>query len=674
MEITKFIKKLFVALGVSLVVLFMAYMLKELLSIIKNSDFSQNLIFFQPDFPKHSTLQFISKFKDHTSENVPIDSNIIIINIESPNAFLKRGEMASVIRFLKDEGAKTIAMDIALDISSTQYNPNWDREFADALRYAGNVISIDALNTFQNESGEIDTVLALHPIPIFDTVLADIGYANLDPPYSLENPGAIVQYFYPNQDFKGKMRKSFPMSVIYNFDRSKTLPYINYIEKIYNNFYTKNAFTIWDLSLLNNPETRILFQEYIKNKLFIFGYINPEEDPLKTSMFTTPIGKLDYVLVYAGIINDILMGHYKAISILSLDYLLGIFLIFFNLMYFYYSRNSNFRFKVVLNILLLPLETGILCLLLTMLYFYFNILISVVIPFLTVIISIPLSYLLFYRLEIPFRKIYISYKNKKLPYLFYNISIEPYKHNNNLIRYFSMMHNFNKMVSLVKVLSCLLPNQQNGQSDNIKSPISKFNDLSKEIGLNTIEELKKFNIQYSDFNINENLFSFLNSVKKTELIDDIILNQYENLFLKKNLLGSMIDTVSHHSQKIPKKMTSSTKLYHEFTSSLSNCLKDYIMIYIANKNENKYLIRNFKTSNTLSEYFISGEDLQVKEIYLIHKDTIINLNPFLIFNFCPYHHKKEIFIFSGIEESEDGSKKKYIYLGNNFSCRLEVNI
>jgi CHASE2 domain-containing sensor protein len=669
LKIITFIKKILAAFSISLVILFTAYALKEILSIIKKSDFSENLIFFQPDISRNSTLQFISKFKDHTPENTPIDSNLIIINIESPNAFLKRGEMASVIRFLKDAGAKTIALDLALDITSTEYNPSWDHEFSEAIKYANNVISINALNTFLTDNEEIDTVIGLQPLPIFDTVLKDKGYANLDPPYSRDNPGGVVQYFYPNQDFKGNLQRSFAMSVVNHYDNSKTIPFINYTEKIYNNFYSKSSFTIWDLSLLSNKETNILFKDYIKNRLFVFGYINPEDDPLKTSMFTTPIGKLDYVLVYAGIINDLLKSNYKAIHIIPIDYFIGLFLIFFNIIYFHYTRYRKFKLKKIINILLLPSEVALLSLVITFLYFSFNILINIIIPFLAILISVPLVYYFFYRLEVYFKRIMVLRKDIDLPFLFYTVSLEPYKNNNSVIRYLTMIYNFRKLFTFLNIVSGVkIENSQDGKDIKYNYLESLKNKDNKYI--KSVKELEQINENGSE--INNRVLAFLKTIRKPELIDEIINKEYNNLFTTKNLTVNIMDLSEANENKFIDNLNNITMIYHDIIHDLARLSYDFSLVHITKRNGNKYLIQSFGKNSPCSEYKVISEDLNVKELYVFYKNKYITLHPLIIYKFCPFHHQKEIFILNSLTTEKISDNTMMIYSGNNFCCRLEA--
>jgi CHASE2 domain-containing sensor protein len=448
----------------------------------------------------------------------------------------KRGEIAKTIRFLKDNGAKTIAMDIAIDAPTTHLNPTWDSELANAITYAKNVVVFQTLNIIRTPEGNYDTVLTNKPIEIFDKALAGVGYANVEPIYDSENnPSGMVQYFYPNRDFKGEKATSFSLAVAMNYDSTKSKILGNKTEREYINFYQKKLFKIWDLSLLSDSSSNTFFKDFIKDKLIIFGFVNPEEDPLTSMMFTTPIGKVDFVLVYASIISDILKRKFVPESPVEVDLGVGALICLFNLIFISYASRRSLTWEKFTGGLLVLFEVFIVYFLVMGIYLFFEYKLSVITASITTFLSVPFISILNKKIIPLYNKSNAYSKFRKYPYPLikpYIAALEPDKRS---IRHMSLIFGFQKIFWFLGAVSysavqtvneeekfqtereCNKDFQNLPDSHNMENEEQEVDNLSprgieKIICFSDWNELKKFNLDYNKNEINKKVLDIINNL------------------------------------------------------------------------------------------------------------------------------------------------------------------
>jgi hypothetical protein len=97
---------------------------------------------------------------------------------------------------------------------------------------------------------------------------------------------------------------------------------------------------------------------------------------------------------------------------------------------------------------------------------------------------------------------------------------------------------------------------------------------------------------------------------------------------------------------------------------------DYRIIYVTNKSDGKYLIRDISRKLTEPEYFKTDSDLKLRSVYLLNKKTneFLLMEPYMYYIQCKYHNKKELFVFSNTQYDEYSGKDRSHYVGEYFMC------
>jgi CHASE2 domain-containing sensor protein len=674
-------------------IIVMTIITKNVLETIPVPGVFKSLSIIQLDDLNSSVLQSAADLKSTFTIETGIDSMIKIINIETTNPLVKRDTIAAAIRFLKDYGAKTIALNFTLDTPST-IHPEWDIELANAIKYANNVIVMNALNPFINENKQKDTSLTLRPSCIFDTVLTGAGYANLDPPDSKDNPGGVIQYYYPNQDFKGYILPSFAMQAAKNFDSNKTKALENYTDKLYINFYQDSLFQArtWNISWVINPALNESMREYVKGRLFIFGYINDENDVLKSSMFATAIGKQPYAYVYASLISDMLKQKIVLESSEEVDYAICVFICLFNLGFIAFASRKTLMWEKFTGALLVLVEVFILYFLVIAVYILFNYELSVIIMSIVCFVSVPTITLLKNRI-LPLYNKYIMYtKIGKYPYPIIQPYMSIFEPEKRSIRHMSVVYGFQRLFWQMSALSICsvegekwIEKQKAGEANTLKSGTvvgtsPEGLELKSEIcfpsldviHFNNWDELKEYNLKYKHKEINRKILEILNSLSHIDILNNRIIPEYDRLFnpsiVKQELFIRAEDEKDIHPYQDT--FPEDKNLFRELIYLFASVFSEYNFIYVAKGGPGKYLIRSLRKASAPASYIKTQKTLLLRNVYLASKkdDIYIPLSPYLQYRMCQHHYKRELFVFSNRGYNSITGEPECNFNGEYFMC------
>ena len=653
-------KVIYVIIQVS-VVIYLSLLAQKGLEIIPVPEVFKNMSLIELDDLDRSILQSAVDLKSKfVSSQEAIDTNIIIINVETANP-VPRGEIAKAIKFLKDNGAKTIALNVFLDEPRDDIDPQWDNDLAEAIEYkTQNVIGINGFQYFVNDKNEIDTMLSLNPIDKFNKMKA-VGFGNLE--MTPENEGSIVQQFYPNANFKGKPLKSFPLAVAEHYDSSRAKILSNKFDKEYVNFYKKELFKVWNLSFLTNPIINNAFAPLIKDKLFIIGYINPESDPLKFNMYSTPIGKLEHIFVYAGIISDILTHKFVPESPFIVDMIVGVIFCLMNIMLFSIASKKTSLWEKFTGVTLIPLEIVFIYIVVIFVFVFFNYKLSVVIPSIIIIISIPLNSYTHKKILPLIQKYYSIFKYRNIPYPFLQQYLNIFIHEKRSIRMFTTIFGIQRVLWLLNAFSVIEVIQKTSRKID--------NNLFDTLNIKSWDDLYKFVSENKNLPINAIIYSILNEVRENIPELSKLSDEYYRIYTHNNLKRELYSKIEEEKDIEPYKdnfysyKVTFTNLINAFLKKFDN----YKLIFIIKKKNDSYLVKDLMSIKHSVYYFHFSTELTSNSIYLIDEsNNALKLEPLACYIFCKYHQEKELFVFSNLQYDEYTSKKRAHYIGNTFTC------
>ena len=642
------------------IVIYLSLLAQKGLEVIPVPDVFKNMSLIELDDLDRSILQSAVDLKSKfISTEATVDSNIIIVNIETINP-VPRGEIAKAIKFLKDNGARTIALNVFVDEARDDIDPSWDRDLSEAIGYkTKNVIGINGFQ-YTNENNVLDTMLSLQPIEKFNK-MGKIGFGNLE--MTPENEGSIVQQFFPNAIFKGIPLESFPLAVAEHYDSVRAVTLKGKFDKEYVNFYEKKFFKIWNMSYIINPILSESFAPIVKGKLFVLGYINPETDALKFNMYSTPIGKLEYSLVYAGIISDILTHKFVPESPFLVDMSLGALFCLFNILLYMTAMRKTIGWEKFTGVTLIPLEIIVIYVLVIFVFVFFNYKLSVIIPSIVIMVSVPFNNFT-NKTIIPFLLKQTSrLKFSKVPFPLLQQLLNIFEHEKRSIRHMTSLFSLQRVFWFLCALT--------GATKQEKE---------KETGNNSIMELKNFS-SWDDLmksnsdgksEINHILSRIFEKNHAAMLELDTASSDYYNLYTHNNLKREIYMRLEEEKDIDPirDKFRNLRILFDDFFTGFKSELYNYQFIYVTKKSGDKYLIRDISSKHYKAVYFRTDIELKPHGVYLhkINSDEFLLLEPYVYFIQCKYHQKKELFIFSNKQFDEYTGKERSHYVGEYFMC------
>ena len=619
------------------IVIYLTLLAKRGLETVYIPDVFKNLSIIELEELDAGLFQAASDLKNNfLSSDTQIDSNIIIINIEAINP-VQRGKIAKTIEILKDHGAKTIALSFYLDQSYDDIDPTWDPGLANAIRYKEeNVIGSMVFQYFIDADGkEYDTTL-IPPIDIFDGFYS-VGYSGLE--RTAEKEGGIVQKFYPNIEYEGEDYKSFALATAYHFDSLNASVLKDERDDLYINFYKQQYFKIWDMSWFDNPYLFDIFTPLIKDKLFIIGYVTPYDEPVRTFMESTPIGKLDFCLVQACIINDILSSNFAIDLPFWLDMIVGACWGLFNILFYLYASRKNLIWEKFTSGFLLIIEIVINYVVVLVIFMVFNYKFSVAVSSLVIMISVPLNNLIHKKFIPLFHQMTARVKYSSVPYYLLHQFKNLFKTEKRSTRHLSIIFGFQRILWLYSAFKQNVINEK-PEVKNIEE--TGINDMLPQI-------------------FKEGIHSHYNITK-----------EYYSLFTSNNLKREVFRRIDAETDIAPNKdkFKEIFPFFVELMKFVSKELYDYQFIYTIKKTENKYLIIKFSTHTPKPEYLFLDQELPMRTVFLNKKGTyeFINMSPFIYYKQCKYHKEKEFFLFSNIQYDDFNGKKRLNYVGEQFMC------
>ncbi len=270
-------------------------------------------------------------------KNIPVDSNVILINISR----LQRDEIAHLLEIVIENDPKVIGLD-AFFIDRKE--PSSDSLLSNVISRAKNLVLVSKLTDLDTNSWVWNGIILSDSMFSKNTFH---GYANL---ILDEDSTRTVRMFTPYQIVKDDTINSFAVEIVKLYD-----------EKAYQLFYSRgNELEIISFKGNTNKFHTIDYTEFfkgdrnfseLKGKIALLGYIGPKLNVLSNEdIFYTPlndkyVGKsypdMYGVVIWANIIAMILdQNHYYIIP----DWLSQV-LIFF-ILYFVVSIYTLIRYKL----------------------------------------------------------------------------------------------------------------------------------------------------------------------------------------------------------------------------------------------------------------------------------------------------------------------------------------
>lgn len=260
-------------------------------------------------------------------EEQPADTNIVLVNI----GLLSREEIAAQIKNLNKFSPKVIGLDILFEHSKDDFS---DAVLADAFAGCNNVVLINGLVNFNEETGKYDSLR--HSISLFNQY-AKNGFANL--PSDDNSSFRTIREFRPFALYKDSVVNCFTGAIVEVFNkdkfnvlkaRGKSLEKINYRGNI-QKFYSIDTYQLLDSTADFS---------FVKDKIVLMGFMGPDFNTSSLEdIFFTPLNEryagksfpdMYGIVIHANIISMILNENYvnEMPSILSL--LLAIIIGFIN--------------------------------------------------------------------------------------------------------------------------------------------------------------------------------------------------------------------------------------------------------------------------------------------------------------------------------------------------------
>ncbi|MBI5325990.1 MAG: CHASE2 domain-containing protein, partial [Ignavibacteriae bacterium] len=296
-------------------------------------------------------------------ESVPVDTNLIIVNIGE----FKRDKIAEQINIINKFQPKVIGVDVAF---SKEKGDELDIPLAQAFSEVKNLVLVSRL-AFENEK-----IHLVKSIPLF-TQYAKSGFAN----FIDEEDFRTVRKFSPREFADREEADAFSVKVaeLYNPNSVKKLfnreneSEIIYFER------NLNKYKIIDCEDIFRLRDSLGF---VKNKIVLFGYLGPDVKTLSTEdNFYTPlnpnyIGKsypdMYGIVIHANIISMILNGKYINAMSEKFVIILTIILTYLTMAGFSYLRFNHSEAYESLSLLWILFEVFLFLFVMFSLVYYFN--------------------------------------------------------------------------------------------------------------------------------------------------------------------------------------------------------------------------------------------------------------------------------------------------------------
>lgn len=270
-------------------------------------------------------------------ENIPVDTNIVLINISR----LQRDELAELLEIVIENEPKVIGIDAFF---TNKKEPNGDSLLSEAISKAGNIVLVSKLI-------DLDTSERIwNNIILSDSIFSSYtshGYANL---ILDEDSTRTVRIFTPYQIVIDDTVNCFALEIVKLYD-----------EDAYHYLYSRdNELEIISFKGNTNKFKTIDYIEFfkgkrefpeLKGKIALLGYIGPKLNELTNEdIFYTPlndnyVGKsypdMYGVVIWANIIAMILDRNYYYITP---DWLSQFFVLF--ILYFVMAVYTLIRYKL----------------------------------------------------------------------------------------------------------------------------------------------------------------------------------------------------------------------------------------------------------------------------------------------------------------------------------------
>jgi CHASE2 domain-containing sensor protein len=304
-----------------------------------------------------------------TTDDVKIDTNIVLVNVGKLNRF----GIAKEIEILNQYEPKIVAIDAFF---SDEKNPDNDSVFAEVLGQTKNLIIVSELKEYDQKNLVFDTIWT--STQKFNQYAIN-GFANM---VINKSDYRTVRLFMTVGDYKGKKQNSFPVEIarLYDsgaakrlLDRQNRIEVINY-KRNTDKYQCLNYAEIFD------GERDLSF---IKDKIVLMGYMGPDlvsptlDDMFYTSMNDRFVGKsypdMYGVVVHANIISMILDGDYCYKVPFWLSSLFIYLFFFVTMTFFTFLRERHDKWYESISILLGLFQLVVLFFILLYIFYFFNI-------------------------------------------------------------------------------------------------------------------------------------------------------------------------------------------------------------------------------------------------------------------------------------------------------------
>jgi len=277
-----------------------------------------------------------SNLRDY--DNVPIDSNIVIIN----NSHLRRHQLAAMFSLIDAENPKVIGVDIML---RKPKGDKFDKPLSEALQNIDNLIL--AAHNFKGkpDASGFDSVKYSNPM------FSDYSYNAFVNMFTEPGEFRTVRKCLPKSFIKDSLVYSFATTIASFYDEEKTKSYLERNNQFEIVNYKRNIdkyLTIDAKEFFEKAENDEL--GFLEGKIVLVGYLGPNlKTPVFEDIFYSPmnpkfVGKahpdMYGVVIHANIISMILEEDFLATTPTWLTYLIMTLLVYFNMVLLKYVRTA----------------------------------------------------------------------------------------------------------------------------------------------------------------------------------------------------------------------------------------------------------------------------------------------------------------------------------------------
>ncbi len=298
-----------------------------------------NCLFLDPIAKAISDFDVYDIVYSRIREEPKVDTNIVLVNL----SHLSRVEIAKQLEVINSHKPKVVAVDA---IFQNEMDSAADSILSDAFSHCNNLVLVNKLDQFNEETNSYDTVLI--SIQKFNRY-AKNGYANL--PNIDEISFRTIRDFRPFAQLKTSQMPAFaskiaelynPAAFNYLIKRENEVEKINYVGN-FNKFYYVDADQVLDL------ENDLSF---IKDKIVLMGFMGISlNDRTFEDIFFTPLNErfagkafpdMHGVIIHANIVSMILSKNYVNVMPKWLSLFLALLLSYLSA-YIIYSMKIKFK-------------------------------------------------------------------------------------------------------------------------------------------------------------------------------------------------------------------------------------------------------------------------------------------------------------------------------------------